>query len=236
MPAPPIIITGVSAAWLRVVDVSPTKTITLGTSYAFNNVAPGSKYSGLASESATGGDEVVDVVRADGAKFKYKRTVVEIDGLTGNDYAGGSSSSSGGPVGAMGEISFTLLQGDGDTRTIHDLARDLNQNIGAYFLACIPAGILATDTDAAGYAYVCGKITSNIEVTQGDYTAATLPITVRGTSLGVTNAAELTKLETPGFTAVEPLLKSTIGGATFTPDPPGAGSGESLAAGRLVLT
>jgi hypothetical protein len=241
MPAPAIIINGVSAAWMREVIVAPSpagKTIALGAAFAFNNVAPGAKYTGLASESATGGDEIVDVVRADDAKFKYKKNKVEIDGLTGAAYGGGSSGPgpATGPKGATGEISFTLLQGDGATRTIHDLCRDLNEKIGSYFMACIPAGIVVDQTDPAGYAYVVGKITSNLEVVQGAYTASQLAITIRGTALGVTDTGEMAKLETPAFAAVTPLLQSVIGAISFTPDPPGAASGESLAGGRLVLT
>lgn len=235
------ILTGGPGAWLRKVSVSSSGVVTMGTPiYGFANItAPGVK--GVRPEGAASADEYIDVGRCDGAIFKFLKKKLEIDPLTNTAMAGGA----GGGSGSKGGIRYTLNEGkfvpaveDPETpataEMVTKLFYELEPELGSTFLAGVHLGF-TVDGTSAGVAYVIGTLDADLDYTVDGYAPAKLALSFAGKNLGSLELAELTKLETHGFTAVVPSAGVTYSTSTITPTALAAGDGAKLAAGRLVI-
>ncbi len=186
-----IILSKCPLAWLYKIDES-ADTLTLA--YKFDNLSD-VVIKMLIAGSAAGGENT-DFTRADGAIVRFPKESLILDGATELQVA---SDSGGADASGLGEITITTNEADVASTSWTAFCANLNLNKDAKYLLIVGTGFSYNRTGTGstrkpdGYAFMIGKITSDIEVTS-------VPLTI-------TFAAQ----KASGFTMLVAALNTTIG-------------------------
>jgi hypothetical protein len=189
-------------------------------------------------ESASAGEEFVEVTRGDGAIIQYPKITLRLDGVTGALKSGGASASA-----SKGLISFVANGADKDSADWLTYIQKLNEFIGAEFLIAIPLGFsydnwidrnAGSPTDVEAIALCLGNLDADIAHAASAFTPAAHTITVRSKASTIASSALSTKtlpdiVIPEGGTHASPT-GYTINGITIS-----APQAADLVAGKLVI-
>lgn len=166
------IITKCPFLWMfEITDVATAADDALVLKYKFDN-ASAVTFKSLAAGSSAASTENIDLTRADGAIFRFPKENLIIDAITETQIA---SDTGGADASGLGEISATLQEAPVGTSTSWtSFVAELNANKDKKWLVIVGTGYSyeRTGTDSTrkpdGYAYMIGKISSDIDASEGN--------------------------------------------------------------------
>lgn len=199
-----IVLNGVSAAWAypfvkngsgkyHIPGITATTTAERKAArFRFNNLkTPRVKIIRPDAVTQATAEEFASLTRADGNIIEFVKSVVKIDGATGEAKSGGASSSTG----SKAEAGFISQQTDIDSEHYITYLDKLKSYVGSIFLVCVPlgynylrkkAGATTGDTNALGFAWVLGTLGSDPEHVADNYTPTPLTWSFTTKKLAIT--------------------------------------------------
>lgn len=185
-----VIISKWPLAWVYKIDESDDS-ITIA--YMFDNLSDVVIKMLIAGSTSSG--ENIDFTRADGTIVRFPKESLVLDGTNENQVA---SDNGGADASGLGEITITTNEADIDSTSWTAFCAKLNLNKNAKYLLIVGTGNSYNRTGTGstrkpdGYAFMVGKITSDIEVT-------TVPLTI---TFAAQKASGFTKLVADINTAI----------------------------------
>lgn len=182
--------------------------------------------------------EYLDITRADGALIRFAKSSAIIDGTTGNAFTEGAT---GGDSTGYGEITITTtVAPSSDTGcysidTFSTFIKYMQTHQTKKFLVAVAtgfnyAGSVAATPTVDGWAYMVGKLSSDLEITPSGSTIASLSMTFVSNKTNTTMETAIEALTFPSLT----YYKNGTDTASFAA--PTVTDAADLKAGKVLIT
>jgi hypothetical protein len=222
-------------AWLHMITPGET-TPTIVEKYRFDNLSSPAAFM-IPTVNASTAQEYQEVTRADNAIIQFPLTTLTINGVSEETVAGAAADTK-----ATMSIETNEAPLPTSIASMTAFMADLQSNIDKYWLLTVATGFSNNSRSQAtpkadGYAYMFGKIISNIEPTN-DNGALKFKIDFEAVDLSGGDIpgldAALIEEDTPATFAWTGIVWKGKG-STFTPKSFTAGDGTHLLAGKVLL-